>query len=383
MRRAIPVVVATCVGLGVLVRYQTNPTPVAPVVTELPSVPEPTISGSSTTVETTDTTEPTEPTTTNPSDNASCISTSGGDVVVNGPSLENPYGPVQVQVHLTNGQIVDVQALKTPDDLVKSRRINYFAAPELRSMVLAAQSAQIDTVSGATYTSDSYRQWFARVDALFSTWRPDSEIVRLAVGDLSVDDASGEVREVLDLCEWARRETDGGFDIAARAHEPEPRPDGSCALDPSGFVKGWALERAAAALTASGARNFCINAGGDVVVRGVTDAGPWRIGVQHPWERDRVAMTLAVTDAAVATSGRYERGDHIVDPQTGQPASGLMSVSIVGPDLGIADAFATGALAVGRDGLSWLASRSDVEWVAITDDAELFASDGLDRYRVA
>jgi thiamine biosynthesis lipoprotein len=228
---------------------------------------------------------------------------------------------------------------------------------------------------------DRVFDWFARVDASFSTWRADSEIVRVADGELALADANAEVREVVDLCERARVETNGGFDIAARATQPPPHPEGWCALDPSGLVKGWAIERAAVLLEQACARNFCINAGGDVVVRGLADDRPWRVGVQHPWERDRVAMTLAVTDGAVATSGRYERGDHVIDPRIGQPATGLMSVTIVAADLARADAFATGALALGHDGLAWLAGRRDVESVAITDDAQVFTSPGLARYR--
>ena len=134
--------------------------------------------------------------------------------------------------------------------------------------------------------------WLRRVDALFSTYRPDSEVSRLARGELALRDADPLVREVLERCEQLRVETGGFFDARAGGR-----------LDPSGFVKGWAVDRAAAQLEARGARRVCVSAGGDLVARG----GPWRVGVRHPRRRRRLAAVLAVSDAAVATSGAYER----------------------------------------------------------------------------
>ena len=173
--------------------------------------------------------------------------------------------------------------------------------------------------------------WLRWVDATFSTYRADSEISRLGRGEL--DDPHPLVREVLARCEALRRETDGYFDVRAAGR-----------LDPSGYVKGWAVERAAA----SGRGRFLIDAGGDVVLRGA-----WRVGIRHPYERDRLAAAITVCDCAVATSGAYERGPHVVDPHTGRPASGLASVTVVGRDLGTADAYATAAFAAGDP--RWLA----------------------------
>ncbi len=227
--------------------------------------------------------------------------------------------------------------------------------------------------------------WCARVDDLFSTWRPDTEIMRIASGDLAVADADPEVRVVLELCEQIRLESHGAFDISfgARA-KVTPRP-GLAPLDPSGLVKGWAVDRTGDLLAAAGAANFFVNAGGDVVTRGrPAGAGGWRVGIQHPWERDRVAAVLLVNDAAVATSGRYERGDHVLDPRTGLPATGLASVTVVGPDLGVADAYATAAVVLGPDeGMRWLATRVGYESMGITDDRTVLLTTGFDRYRVS
>ena len=233
---------------------------------------------------------------------------------------------------------------------------------------------------------DACFAWFARVDELFSTWRPETEIMRIGRGELAVADADAEVRTVLELCEQMRLETGGAFDIRAGALPGVPPRPGLAPLDPSGLVKGWAVARAGELLRAAGASNFYVNAGGDVLTAGRSDehAGGWRVGIQHPWERDRVAAVLVVHDRAVATSGRYERGDHVLDPRTGRPATGLASVTVVGPDLAVADAYATAAVALGvHEGMRWLTTRAGYEGLGITDDRAVLLTPGFDRYRVS
>ena len=225
--------------------------------------------------------------------------------------------------------------------------------------------------------------WFDAVDAMFSTWRADSEIARLAAGTLTLTQASTEVRTVLARCEEAKRRSGGAFDCTYATHPAvEPAP-GRCAIDPSGFVKGWAVERAAALLTERGVRTFSINAGGDIVTRGRPrpDRG-WRIGIQHPEHRDRVAAVVEVEDAAVATSARYERGDHIIDPRTGHAATALRSVTVIGADLADVDADATAAMVLGADGPAWLATLPGVEAMCIIDDQRVVTTADFGRYRV-
>src|SRR5439155_19065324 len=119
----------------------------------------------------------------------------------------------------------------------------------------------------------------------------------------------------------------------------------------SAFVKGWAVERGADLLRAEGLTDFSLGAGGDVVVRGGALPDPlWRIGIRHPHDRLAIAAAIGVTDLAVATSGAYERAGHLLDPRTGAPAGGVLSVTVVGPDLGMADAYSTAAFAMGADG---------------------------------
>src|SRR5215207_8487570 len=202
--------------------------------------------------------------------------------------------------------------------------------------------------------------WLRWVDATFSTYREDSEIRRIDRGELRVADAHPAVQEVLARCEWLRRQTGGYFDARAGG-----------ALDPSGLVKGWAVDRAAALLRGPS----CIDAGGDVLVRG----GPWRVGVRHPARRDALAAVLALTDAAVATSGAYERGAHVLDPVGGGPASGALSVTVVGRSLGTVDAYATATFAMGRRAPEWTARLSGCEAMTVLDDGQVLTTHGLAR----
>jgi thiamine biosynthesis lipoprotein len=231
-------------------------------------------------------------------------------------------------------------------------------------------------------TLDDVFRWFHRVDDLFSTWRDDSEITRLAHGTIRLGDASPEVREVLERCDRMRAHTWGAFDVNVGA-DPRVTPRaGLGPIDPSGLVKGWALDRAAAMLREAGAANFAVNAGGDVIVGGHPEPGAlWRVGIQHPWERDKVACVVAITDAGVATSGRYERGDHVLDPRTGEPAMALMAVSVVAEELADADGCATGVLALGTESTAWLEAHPDHAVLTIAADGSVTSNAAFDRFR--
>jgi FAD:protein FMN transferase len=207
-----------------------------------------------------------------------------------------------------------------------------------------------------------------RVDATFSTYIAESEISRLAAGTLQLCDAAPAVRAVLERCAALKRRTGGWFDVRASGR-----------LDPSGFVKGWAVEGAAALLRRAGARSFCVHAGGDVRVGA---GGPWRVGVQHPLRRDRVAAVLAAGDLGVATSGAYERGPHVVDPHTGKPPEGVLSVTVAARDLGTADAYATAAFAMGLDGPAWTATLPDCHALTILADGRVLSTPGMARLRL-
>lgn len=229
---------------------------------------------------------------------------------------------------------------------------------------------------------DRIFSWFRHVDDLFSTWRPETEISRIGRDELAPADASPEVRQVLELCEEIRLQSGGAFDITVGA-DPRAAPrDGLGPLDPSGLVKGWALDRAAETLEGHGIVNFSLNAGGDIITRGRPHpADEWRVGIQHPWVRDKVAAVVAGHDLAVATSGRYERGAHILDPRTARPATGLRSVTVLAQDLAHADGCATAAIALGREGMTWLAGLDHLDAMGITDSGDVVLTEGFEQHR--
>jgi thiamine biosynthesis lipoprotein len=246
---------------------------------------------------------------------------------------------------------------------------------ELMGTMIAIDLA--DPLPRATLAAlaDDFFAWMREVDHRFSTFKDDSEVCRLDRGELRLAECSEHLREVLDACARLWRDTDGYFDVYATGR-----------LDPSGYVKGWATEVASARLAAAGSTNHFLNAGGDIRVRGGPAPGqPWHVPIRHPWQRDGAYLVVAGTDLAVATSGTYERGFHVVNPRTGEPAEALRSVTVVGPDLALADAYATAGVAMGMAGLPWLAGLagpsglglSGYEAAVVTEDGEGFRSPGL------
>jgi FAD:protein FMN transferase len=211
---------------------------------------------------------------------------------------------------------------------------------------------------------DAVFDWFGEVDERFSTYKETSEVSRLNRGELALGDAHPDVREVLDRCEDLRAATKGYFDVRAAGGE---------AIDPSGLVKGWSVDRAARILDEAGSRDYAINAGGDMVVRGSL----WRVGIQHPLERDKVAKVVEATELAIATSGAYERGAHVLDPHTQRPPAGVLSVTITGPDLATADAYATAAFAMGEAGPAWTARLAGYEAMTVLEDGRVLSTPGF------
>jgi thiamine biosynthesis lipoprotein len=200
-------------------------------------------------------------------------------------------------------------------------------------------------------------------DAVFSTWDAASPVSRLRRGEATLGQMPPEFAEVLAECHAAKTASGGWFD-------PWAMPGG---FDPTGLVKGWAVARALAELRRAGLPGALVNGGGDVAVFGAPPGGQrWRVGIRHPWRADALACVVEIGQgpvteerglepaggsggsppradiAAVATSGPYERGAHLIDPATGRPASRTASATVTGPSPALADALATG-VAVGGD----------------------------------
>jgi thiamine biosynthesis lipoprotein len=176
-------------------------------------------------------------------------------------------------------------------------------------------------------------------DAVFSTWRSDSELMRLRRGELDLVDADPRMTDVAQLCDAATEATSGLFttDLVA--------PDGTRGWDPTGLVKGWAVDQAADVLRTVDRIAFSINAGGDIVCGLGEDsqriAHPWRIGIENPADRSVIAHVEPIVEGAIATSGSAARGAHIIDPRTGNPVTRSGSTTVIGPRLVWADIWAT------------------------------------------
>lgn len=196
---------------------------------------------------------------------------------------------------------------------------------------------------------DDVVRFVHEVDAVFSTFKPTSLVSQYRRGDIDEaalearsDDAARDLLEVIALCRKALFTSQGAFDPWSVAG----------GFDPSGLVKGWAAQRACDILRGHGITRAYVNAGGDVF--STTDAEPWSCGVADPDDRMQVVQRAVVPGAgAVCTSGTYERGAHIIDPQRKKPAEGARAATVVGPNAALADAYATAICIQGPNAIEW------------------------------
>ncbi len=216
-------------------------------------------------------------------------------------------------------------------------------------------------------------------DEVFSPYRDDSQLSRWERGELAAADADPAFTEVLLWCDEARERTDGWFDARAL---PDPRT-GRPRFDPSGLVKGWAVQRSARHLSKVDDLSWCLNAGGDVLVHSPAGQPPWRVGIEDPADPSRVLAIIERRGGAVATSGTTHRGSHIINPRTGTPADALRAVTVIGPDLMWADVFATAAVAQGLEALEQLDDLDGFEALAVEPSGVLRATMGLAAWGLA
>jgi thiamine biosynthesis lipoprotein len=205
------------------------------------------------------------------------------------------------------------------------------------------------------------------LDDIFSTWKPESPMTRFRSGLLSRDTVPREMTVVSALCESARELSRGWFD-------PWAMPGG---FDPTGLVKGWAAEQALAVLELAGVEAAMVNGGGDIALFGLpAGAKAWRIGVRHPWRPDSLACVLE-TDRAVATSGCYERGPHLVDPRDGRMLFETASATVTGSCLAMCDALATALVVADEQGPEMARSLVGYEAYIVRSDGSEHATDGI------
>lgn len=195
------------------------------------------------------------------------------------------------------------------------------------------------------------------VDEVFSTFKPHSLVSQLRDGRLTETDVeamadagnrgAAELVEVMRLCRRALMSSRGAFDPW--------RVEGG--FDPSGLVKGWAAGVALDILHDHGVTRAFVNCGGDIA--SMSDGEPWSAGITDPDDVSRIVKVLPISTYAIATSGTYERGDHVIDPKLGGRSAGARSATVVGPDPAMADAYATALCVDGLDSLDWFTALGE------------------------
>jgi FAD:protein FMN transferase len=259
-----------------------------------------------------------------------------------------------------------------------------------------------------------------RVDFLMSNYRPESEVSRItrSAGKQEVR-VSAETLAVIERALFFSRLSGGAFDITIgpvfrlwnlregkipeqvlvqenlkrvdyrkirvdSAHSSvflaEPRME----IDLGAIAKGYAVDRACESLQRKGIENFLVNAGGDLKVRGEKEPGlPWVVGIRHPRLAPEFIAKLRPRNAAVATSGDYEkfflkegeRYHHILNPLTGKPARECQAVTIMAPSAMDADALATAVFVLGpAKGLSLLAKIANAHGIIVNARGNVLVS---------
>ena len=214
-------------------------------------------------------------------------------------------------------------------------------------------------------------------DRIFSLYKPESPLSRLARGETSVAQCPPVVDEIWQACEKWEKTTDGWFSAFTAEHT----------FDPSGLVKTWASQRAAEYVLDQGITDFTLNAGGDIMIAdGVTEAVDWRMGISKPISIAAAdAGVLTVVDLrgtpfrAMATSGVAERGAHIWNPKAAglEPTKDFVQVSVIARDIVTADVWATAAFAEGERAIEHLNRIENLEALFVYADGELAATNGF------
>ncbi|MDO8468564.1 MAG: FAD:protein FMN transferase [Candidatus Peribacter sp.] len=240
--------------------------------------------------------------------------------------------------------------------------------------LLMGMPITVEIVDPAATQDDLERvfAYFTQIDETFSTYKGTSEISRLNRFMLRESACSSDVRTILKLADETNALTQGYFDIR--------RPDGT--IDPSGIVKGWAIRNAARQLDAKGWKNFYVEAGGDIEVRGRNTQGEaWQIGIRDPFVQSNIVKVVHLQDAGIATSGTYIRGQHIRNPfAPGQPITDIVSLTVIGPNVYEADRFATAAFAMGRAGITFIERLAGCEGYMIDQSGVATMTSGFSAF---
>ncbi len=224
-------------------------------------------------------------------------------------------------------------------------------------------------VSGKIF--ETVFDYLGYVDRKFSTYKQDSEISLINRQELSLEEASDDMKAIFRLAEQTRLESAGYFEI---------RRDGL--YDPSGIVKGWAILGAVEIIREAGFENFSVYAGGDIQVSGKNAQGQdWRVGIQNPFNPREIVKVLSLQDCGIATSGTYARGQHIYNPkQPDRAITDIVSLTVIGLDIFEADRFATAAFAMGSAGINFIEELDGLEGYLIDQHGLATYTSRFERY---
>lgn len=222
---------------------------------------------------------------------------------------------------------------------------------------------------------DRVFSYFDYIDAKFSTYKDTSEISLINRREITLEQSSSDMRTVFALADRTKQETNGYFDIRRNVDEIP-------LYDPSGLVKGWAINNAAQILRERGFENFYVDAGGDVQAVGKNARRQnWRMGIRNPFNLNEIVKVLDVTNCGVATSGTYVRGQHIyTKKKNGQPITSIVSLTVIGPNIYEADRFATAGFAMGREGILFIESLDGFEGYMIDQNRQATFTGGFERF---
>ncbi len=216
--------------------------------------------------------------------------------------------------------------------------------------------------------------YFDYVDKKFSTYKDDSEISKINRNEISENDYSTEMKEVFALSTETEKMSDGFFNIKSK--------NGS--YDPSGLVKGWAINNAAKILVDKGFKNFYVEAGGDIQACGKNKDGQnWRVGIRNPFNQNEIVKVVAISDLGMATSGTYIRGQHIYNPHAMEnKILDIVSLTVIGNDVYEADRFATAAFAMGKNGINFIENLLGLEGYMIDKNGIATMTSNFNKYIV-
>jgi len=215
--------------------------------------------------------------------------------------------------------------------------------------------------------------YFKYIDEKFSPYKQNSEVTKINDRRINEFDLSKEMNEILRLSKETKKLTHGYFDIYKNDM-----------MDPSGIVKGWAIFNASKILDKFDIKNYIIEAGGDIQTKGLNnEEDKWAIGIKNPFNPKEIVKIVYLSGEGIATSGTYERGNHIYNPKSDNPDrvdSDILSLTVIGPNVYEADRFATAAFAMGSSGINFIDSIENLEGYMINKKGIAAMTRGFEKY---